>query len=793
MNIDTRARAHTYTSNVSYDTVGQACIGCPQTNLSTVLSKASTHGVGVPTAAFMAVFILLPRTQRFAQRAKETAMSDQQATEFHKFVAHSANVNCVQIGRKSGRRILTGGDDRKAILWEVGKAGAMATLTGHTTAVEAVMFDPNELLAAAGSSSGTIKVFDLATSKNVCSLTGHKSNIRCLDFHPFGTFVASGSLDTNVKIWDTRKKTCLQTYKGHSGTITSVKFSPDGHWLVSGSEDGKVKLWDLQTGKQLVEFDAHDAAVNCLEFHPKEFLLATGGSDRRVRFWDVESFNCVSTSHPEANPITSMAFNPELQAIYSTGSDSLRVHGWEPEIVLDAVHAGWGKVGDMMALDQDKLLTASMSRDSVSLWMVDLTKVNHDRSKGNSGLTFETNRPATGATTTSAAVPARKKSVHRQTSTSSPKTGRTLPVPTPSVTSATPVVDPSLPKDQVFASREKIARDAAKSSPPEQKAKPALGPSRQPPSLGPSRQPPSRRVPSESQEPEVFSPPAAPSRQVPTASATTTVSKPKPSSTSSTPSVPVPSRSTAPTTTAPAAQRAPATAAPSLGDATPSFEMPAPSLRHSTWDKTNRELVPSSRDEPMRLDVHSFLPKQYASDTPSSLAVSADDVLGCLSGGHDSTLQALIGRSRTLRAVGSIWQHGNQKQAIEHLVDLEDDAALVDVLNLMMMKPNLWNLDIAVLVLPTFERLLQAPYESYQLCACKCTNLIMKSFGQLIFDTIRTATRGPIDISKEERHEKCSSCYESLEIIKGILEEHQSAPGKVGSAMRRALKAVNIK
>ena len=37
------------------------------------------------------------------------------------FVAHGASVNCLALGHKSGRVLVTGGDDKKVNLWAVGK------------------------------------------------------------------------------------------------------------------------------------------------------------------------------------------------------------------------------------------------------------------------------------------------------------------------------------------------------------------------------------------------------------------------------------------------------------------------------------------------------------------------------------------------------------------------------------------------------------------------------------------------------------------------------------------------
>lgn len=41
------------------------------------------------------------------------------------FVAHSQSVNCLKIGRKSSRVLVTGGEDHKVNLWAIGKPNAI--------------------------------------------------------------------------------------------------------------------------------------------------------------------------------------------------------------------------------------------------------------------------------------------------------------------------------------------------------------------------------------------------------------------------------------------------------------------------------------------------------------------------------------------------------------------------------------------------------------------------------------------------------------------------------------------
>lgn len=50
-------------------------------------------------------------------------------------MAHSAAVNCLKIGRKSSRVLVTGGEDHKVNLWAIGKPNAIL-----------VKFSPSSLL-----------------------------------------------------------------------------------------------------------------------------------------------------------------------------------------------------------------------------------------------------------------------------------------------------------------------------------------------------------------------------------------------------------------------------------------------------------------------------------------------------------------------------------------------------------------------------------------------------------------------------------------------------------------------
>ncbi|PON36542.1 Katanin p80 subunit B [Parasponia andersonii] len=301
-------------------------------------------------------------------------MTTKRAYKLQEFVAHSAAVNCLKIGRKSSRVLVTGGEDHKVNLWAIGKPNAILSLSGHTSGIDSVSFDSSEVLVAAGAASGTIKLWDLEEAKIVRTLTGHRSNCISVDFHPFGEFFASGSLDTNLKIWDIRKKGCIHTYKGHTRGVNTIRFTPDGRWVVSGGEDNTVKLWDLTAGKLLHDFKCHEGQVQCIDFHPHEFLLATGSADRTVKFWDLETFELIGSAGPETTGVRCLTFNPDGRTLLCGLHESLKVFSWEPIRCYDAVDVGWSRLSDL-TVHEGKLLGCSYNQSCVGVWVVDIARI----------------------------------------------------------------------------------------------------------------------------------------------------------------------------------------------------------------------------------------------------------------------------------------------------------------------------------------------------------------------------------------------------------------------------------
>lgn len=108
-------------------------------------------------------------------------------------------------------------------------------------AVTAVSFKVDEEQVVAGSASGGIRLFDLATPKVSRGLVAHEDAVRCVQLCRHG--IVSGSDDQVVKVWDMRSAEAGQmTFRGHSGAVVKATFSPNGKWVVSADDRGQVKV-----------------------------------------------------------------------------------------------------------------------------------------------------------------------------------------------------------------------------------------------------------------------------------------------------------------------------------------------------------------------------------------------------------------------------------------------------------------------------------------------------------------------------------------------------------------------
>ncbi|MBI2865638.1 MAG: protein kinase [Chloroflexi bacterium] len=97
-------------------------------------------------------------------------------------------------------------------------------------------------------------------------LADTQARVRSVSFSPDGKILASGSDNDTVKLWEVATGRELRTLAGHSDSVYDVAFARDGMTLASASGDKTVKLWEVATGRELRTPAGHSKAVEAVAF-----------------------------------------------------------------------------------------------------------------------------------------------------------------------------------------------------------------------------------------------------------------------------------------------------------------------------------------------------------------------------------------------------------------------------------------------------------------------------------------------------------------------------------------------
>jgi WD40 repeat protein len=163
-----------------------------------------------------------------------------------------------------GRRAVTGGGNAfekggttegSLRLWDLTTGKEIRRFLGHTKDIRRVAISPNGKQLLSGSFDGTMRLWDLETGKEIRRFDGPGHFVEAVGFTPDGKraicsygpqvieSVYNGDPRCSLRLWDLATGKELKQFKGHTAPVLCLAISGDGRFLVSGSSDNTMRLW----------------------------------------------------------------------------------------------------------------------------------------------------------------------------------------------------------------------------------------------------------------------------------------------------------------------------------------------------------------------------------------------------------------------------------------------------------------------------------------------------------------------------------------------------------------------
>ncbi|PVH13746.1 uncharacterized protein CXQ87_001864 [Candidozyma duobushaemuli] len=162
-------------------------------------------------------------------------------------------------------------------------------------------------LLAAGSSTGKLYIWELASGNLLCVKDAHYQGISVIRFSKNSTFCFTGGLDSRVMVWrtadlvsfDEENAKPLATFSDHTLAITDIAVSdaptPHDVKIYTSSKDSTVRLYSVVSKKMLSAF-VFSSPVECIARDGADRAFYAGLSDGTIRMVPLYVVNKISNT-----------------------------------------------------------------------------------------------------------------------------------------------------------------------------------------------------------------------------------------------------------------------------------------------------------------------------------------------------------------------------------------------------------------------------------------------------------------------------------------------------------------
>lgn len=167
----------------------------------------------------------------------------------------------------------------------------------HSDTVVSLDFSPDQKYLASGGADKFLRVFDLATGKQVKAFEGHTHHVQGVSWEHNGRTLASAGADKVVKVWDFVSGEQRKTIEGHAKELTSIHFIGYSNEALISAGDNRVRII-RDDGNEVRSFSGMNEFVSGADITPDGKTVIAGSLDGILRIWNGVNGEALMTLEP---------------------------------------------------------------------------------------------------------------------------------------------------------------------------------------------------------------------------------------------------------------------------------------------------------------------------------------------------------------------------------------------------------------------------------------------------------------------------------------------------------------
>ena len=228
-----------------------------------------------------------------------------------------------------GKSFASGGIDNRIRIWDVGTGKLRQKILAYNAPAgiaRLAYFPDGKTLASAGwFGDGTLKLWEVATGKQLKVIGKNEGGIGYLAVSPDGNFVAWNGEAGKIHLYDVSAGKDARVLRLPLA-VDSAAFSPDSKTLATANGNGKVRLWDVASGEVIRDIAAGQTTATgsqSIAFCKDGETLATASG--QVKLWKVASGDGVVALGPKDEYAFCVAMSPDGRFVAGGTNRALRV------------------------------------------------------------------------------------------------------------------------------------------------------------------------------------------------------------------------------------------------------------------------------------------------------------------------------------------------------------------------------------------------------------------------------------------------------------------------------------